>query len=131
MRFFGQRHRCITYSARASPPSDVPEKPTSYSQDRATDDILSVMKSLGLDKVLVYKYDTAKGTLTANDPPAFVGAPGSGPRHFAFHPNGKNAYVINEISLTVTAFQYDADKGVLKPHQTITTLPDSEPTVRS
>ena len=50
MRFFGQRHRCITYGARGYPPSDIPEKPTSYSQDRATDDILAVMTHLGLDK---------------------------------------------------------------------------------
>ena len=53
MRFFGQRHRCITYGARGYPPSDVPEKPASYSQDRATDDILAVMKHLKLDKAHV------------------------------------------------------------------------------
>ena len=53
MRFFGQRHRCITYGARGYPPSDIPEKPTSYSQNRATDDILAVMKHLELDKAHV------------------------------------------------------------------------------
>lgn len=53
MRFFGQRHRCITYSARGYPPSDIPEKATSYSQNRATDDILAVMKHLKLDKAHV------------------------------------------------------------------------------
>jgi 6-phosphogluconolactonase len=79
---------------------------------------------LGIDKVMVYRLDPDKGTITANDPPAGHVEPGSGPRHFAFHPNGKNAYVINEIKLTVTAFQYDADKGVLTPQQTITTLPE-------
>src|SRR3954462_10762303 len=53
MRHFGQRPRCITYSARGRPPHDIPEKPTSYSQDRATDDILAVMKHLGIDKAHV------------------------------------------------------------------------------
>ena len=53
MRHFGQRYRCITYSARGYPPSDVPEKPTSYSQNRATDDILAVMDHLGIDKAHV------------------------------------------------------------------------------
>jgi pimeloyl-ACP methyl ester carboxylesterase len=53
MRFFGQRHRCITYSARGYPPSDIPEKPASYSQNRATDDILSVMTHLKIDKAHV------------------------------------------------------------------------------
>jgi len=78
---------------------------------------------LGLDQVLVYKFDYNQGKLTANDPPAAELAAGSGPRHFAFHPSGKTAYVINETSNSVTAFSYDADKGVLKEIQTITTLP--------
>ena len=77
---------------------------------------------LGLDKVLVYKFDPVKGTLTANDPPAGVVPDGSGPRHFAFHPSGKTAYVINEMLSTVTAFAYDADKGTLKAIQTVPTL---------
>jgi len=79
---------------------------------------------LGLDKVMVYRYDADKGTLKANDPPAGVVAPGSGPRHFAFHPNGHYAYVINELKSTVTAFRYDAENGVLKAMQTLSALPD-------
>ena len=43
---------------------------------------------LGLDKVMIYKFDPAKGTLTDNDPPSVSVTPGSGPRHFAFHPSG-------------------------------------------
>ena len=53
MRHFGQRYRCITYGARGYPPSDVPEKPGSYSQNRATDDIMAVMDHLGIDKAHV------------------------------------------------------------------------------
>jgi 6-phosphogluconolactonase len=79
---------------------------------------------LGLDKVLVYRFDPAKGTLTANDPAAATVEPGAGPRHFAFHPDGRHAYVINELTSTVTAFSYDPDKGVLKEVQTISTLPE-------
>jgi 6-phosphogluconolactonase len=78
---------------------------------------------LGLDKILIYKLDPAKGTLTPNDVPYASVAPGSGPRHFAFHPSGKYAYVINEILCTVTAFKYDAGKGELTELQTISTLP--------
>jgi 6-phosphogluconolactonase len=78
---------------------------------------------LGLDKVLVYKLDAANAKLTANDPPAGVVEPGSGPRHFAFHPAGKTCYVINELANTVTAFSFDADSGKLTPVQTISTLP--------
>jgi 6-phosphogluconolactonase len=49
--------------------------------------------------------------------------PGSGPRHFAFHPGGKFAYVINELTSTVTAFNWDAQAGALEAVQTTTTLP--------
>src|SRR5207253_11384825 len=48
---------------------------------------------------------------------------GSGPRHFAFHPDGRHAYVINELASTITAMNYDQERGVLKPIQTVSTLP--------
>jgi len=78
---------------------------------------------LGLDKVLVYRFDAAQGKLAPHDPPAAAVAPGAGPRHFAFHPSGRFAYVINEMQSTVTAFSYDADRGVLTDVQTVSTLP--------
>jgi pimeloyl-ACP methyl ester carboxylesterase len=53
MRHFGQRHRCVTYSARGYLPSDVPAEPASYSQIRATDDILAVMDHLNIDRAHV------------------------------------------------------------------------------
>jgi len=53
MRHFGQRYRCVTFGARGYLPSDVPEKPESYSQNRATDDILAVMDHLKIDKAHV------------------------------------------------------------------------------
>lgn len=79
---------------------------------------------LGLDKVLVYRFDAENGTITANDPPSASVAPASGPRHFAFHPDGRHAYVINEMKSTVTAFDYDPERGVLREIQTISTLPE-------
>lgn len=78
---------------------------------------------LGLDKVLIYRFDPEKGTLEPNNPPAAMTDPGAGPRHFTFHPNGKFAYVINEMALTVTAMRYDAQTGKLEPFQTISTVP--------
>src|SRR5207245_8564046 len=76
---------------------------------------------LGLDKLFVYRYDAAKGTLTPNDPPSVSVAPGAGPRHFAFY--GRVAYVINELDSTVTALRYDGDRGIFEPFQTVSTLP--------
>jgi 6-phosphogluconolactonase len=83
----------------------------------------AVVADLGLDKVLVYRFDAAAGTLTANDPPHAAVSPGAGPRHFAFHPSGRFAYVINEMNSTVTAFAYDAKKGTLSEIDTKSTLP--------
>lgn len=69
---------------------------------------------LGLDKVLFYKLDAAHARLTTNIHPDAVVPPGSGPRHLAFHPNGKFIYVINEMALTVTVFGYDAKRGAIR-----------------
>lgn len=99
-------------------------EPHAHSINLDMDNKYAFVADLGLDQVLVYRFDADKGTLTANDP-AFVKVDaGAGPRHFAFHPTGKYAYVINEIANTITAMTYDAKAGKLEPIQTITTLPE-------
>jgi 6-phosphogluconolactonase len=80
---------------------------------------------LGIDKVLVYRFDTARGKLWAHDPPAAVLKPGSGPRHIAFSPSGRWLYAINELSSTITAFGWNADRGVLTDGAATSTLPAS------
>jgi len=82
-----------------------------------------LVTDLGLDQILVYRFDAAKGTIAPNDPPFGVVAPGSGPRHLVFHPNGKVVYVLNEMASTVTAFRYDAARGALQDFQTLSALP--------
>ena len=84
----------------------------------------AVVADLGLDQVLVYRFDAETGELTPNDPPHVAVAPGAGPRHFAFDPDGEHAYVINEITRTITAFAWDAELGVLDELQTISTVPE-------
>ena len=81
---------------------------------------------LGLDKILIYRFDAEAGTLAAANPAFASVKPGSGPRHFAFHPEGRFAYVINEILLTVTAFRQDKETGALAEVQTIPTLPPGQ-----
>ena len=83
---------------------------------------------LGLDKVLVYRFDAEKGTLEANDPPSVSITPGGGPRHFAFHPGGRFAWVLQEMTSRVTGFAYDADAGVLSAMETLSTLPSDHET---
>jgi 6-phosphogluconolactonase len=72
---------------------------------------------------MIYKLDVDAGTIVANDPPFVSLAPGAGPRHFAFAPDGKHAYVINELNSTMTAFAYDSATGSLAEVQTVPTLP--------
>jgi 6-phosphogluconolactonase len=79
---------------------------------------------LGLDKVMVYRFDATAGTLAPHDPPWVATEPGAGPRHFAFHPSGRFAYVLNEMASSVTAMAYDAAAGVLTPIHTVTMLPE-------
>jgi 6-phosphogluconolactonase len=99
------------------------EGPHAHSINLDAANRFAVAADLGLDKLMVYRLDAARGTLTPNDPPSAPVAPGAGPRHFAFHPNGRFAYVINELNSTVTAFAWDALHGTLKELQAISTLP--------
>jgi 6-phosphogluconolactonase len=79
---------------------------------------------LGIDKVMIYRLDLDKGRLVPNRQPWVNVKPGSGPRHFDFHPNGKFAYLINELGCTMIAFEYDPAQGVLSEVQTVSTLPE-------
>jgi 6-phosphogluconolactonase (cycloisomerase 2 family) len=78
---------------------------------------------LGLDQIIVWKFDQERGILTPNEP-AFVSLPaGDGPRHFHFHPNGRWLYSIQEEASTIVLFDYDAETGRLASRQSISTLP--------
>ncbi|MDP4208809.1 MAG: lactonase family protein [Bacteroidota bacterium] len=78
---------------------------------------------LGVDKFFVYRYDCKTGTLHPNNPAFVALKPGSGPRHFSFHPNGKFVYVINELSATISVFSWSSGKGLLNEIETVQTLP--------
>lgn len=99
------------------------EGPHAHSVNLSPDNRFAVVADLGLDQVLVYRFDASRGTLEPNDPPFARVAPGSGPRHFAFHPSGRYAYVINELASTITAFRWDGRRGLLTEIQTVSTLP--------
>lgn len=103
-------------------------KPYAHSINVGPGNRFAYAADLGIDKVLIYRLDPEAGTLTPATPPSASVAPGSGPRHFALHPTRPYAYVINEMLLTVTAFNRDADTGALTERQTITTLPPGQTT---
>jgi 6-phosphogluconolactonase len=99
------------------------EGPHAHWIDVAPDNRFAFACDLGLDKIMVYDFNRDAGSLVPHEPPSTSIQPGSGPRHLAFHPSGRFAYLINEMSNTVTGFTYDAGKGALKEFQTLTTLP--------
>ena len=78
---------------------------------------------LGLDKVMIYRLNSELATMTPNAPASASVPPGAGPRHLAFHPNGRFVYVINEMGSTLTVFRYDAGRGSLELVETVPTLP--------
>ncbi|MEM1582708.1 MAG: lactonase family protein [Candidatus Bathyarchaeia archaeon] len=82
-----------------------------------------LVPDLGIDKIMVYKFDSNSGKLEPNDEPWFQVRAGDGPRQLAFHPNGRYAYLINELSSTLTVFSYNKNNGTLKEIQTVSTLP--------
>jgi 6-phosphogluconolactonase len=91
------------------------------------DNRFALVNDLGLDEILIYKMDSAKALLTPNDPPFGKVPPGAGPRHLAFAPNGKFAYVVNEMGQSTTAFSWDAARGALMAIQTISDIPHEVP----
>src|SRR5262249_60188105 len=78
----------------------------------------------GVASVRATRVDDGRGNLTPHEPPFAAPKHGAGPRHMVFRPDGRFAYVINELHSTVTAFAYDAGAGALHEVQTISTLPE-------
>ena len=98
------------------------EGPHAHAVALSPDNRFAVVADLGLDELLVYSFDSTKGTLGAN-PQVAKASPGAGPRHLAFSSDGRFLYVINELKSTVVTYSYNAASGALHELQTISTLP--------
>ena len=102
---------------------DRQKEPHAHSINLSRNNRFAYAADLGLDKILIYKFDPVQGTLVPNDPAFAPLKPGAGPRHLAFTPGGNFAYVINELDSTLTGFSYDRITGKLAEFQTLSTLP--------
>ena len=89
--------------------------------DRSGRFVLST--DLALDEILIWRFDVEKGVLVPNTLPSVKLPSGDGPRHFAFHQNGRWLYCLQEEASTLTVFDYDPGNGTLAPKQTLSTLP--------
>lgn len=88
------------------------------------DNRFAFVANLGLDRVFIYKIDPSRATLAPNDPAFVQLAPGIGPRHTKFSPDGLFFYVLAELDGSVTVCRYDGAHGALTPIQRLSTLPD-------
>jgi 6-phosphogluconolactonase len=78
---------------------------------------------LGIDRVLVYRFDRDRGALAPHVPSGASAVPGAGPRHLALHPDGDAVFVMNELQSTVTSYAWDRVHGTLRPVGSASTLP--------
>jgi len=123
----GRLGEVASYTRKTGPGSGVnpgtPGAPHPHSVELSPDNRFANRQwDIGLDKLLVYGFDTATGTLTPNDPPSADVPPGAGPRHIAFSANARFLYSINELHLRCR-FAYDVPTGGLRHLQTISTPP--------
>jgi 6-phosphogluconolactonase (cycloisomerase 2 family) len=95
-------------------PHDIPLDPTGH---------FAVVPDKGLDRVFVFRLDTARGRLVPTPQGSVQARPGAGPRHAAFHPRAPYLYVVNELDSTVSGYRYDPASGALDLLQVIGTLP--------
>jgi 6-phosphogluconolactonase len=118
----GEASAFVQHTGHGPDPSRQ-EGPHAHSIDLSPDNRFAFADDLGLDQLLVYKFDSAKGSLTPNDPSFVRMDAASGPRHFALHPNGEFAYVLGEMKGTVTALAASLTAGAFRSLQTISTVP--------
>ena len=119
----GEHTANVTNAGKLGPNKQRQEGPHAHWVQVSPDNRFVFVADLGLDAIMSYRFDAAKGTLTPNNPPLANLAPGAGPRHVTFTPDGKFVYVVSELNNTVTAFSYHADKGTFHEFQIISTLP--------
>jgi 6-phosphogluconolactonase len=112
----------IQHEGKGAEPTRQSE-PHAHSINVTSNGDFAFAADLGLDKILIYQFDANKGTLTPNKTPFVSTAPAAGPRHLAIHPSGHFAYVVNEMNMTVTAYDLDPIVGTLEPQKSVTTLP--------
>jgi 6-phosphogluconolactonase len=99
--------------------------PHAHAIQLSNDEKYAASCDLGLDKILIYRFNAEKGSLTA--PGEAKVAPGSGARHLVFAPNGKFVYVANELLSTITVFAYAPESGAMREVETISSLAPETP----
>jgi 6-phosphogluconolactonase len=98
-------------------------QPYTHSVNASPDDRFVVAADLGADELRVYQFDGERGEVLPSECPSYRCRPGRGPRHLAFHPSGRFAYVVNELKSEVTALAWNSHRGTFNEIQTMATVP--------
>ncbi len=101
--------------------SERQKGPHAHSVTLTPDNKFALVADLGLDKIVIYRFDPSNGNLSLHAETQTK--PGSGPRHLVFHKNSRWLYVTNELDNTVTFYEYEKTKGTLFLKQSLTSLP--------
>jgi 6-phosphogluconolactonase len=119
----GPRTSLIQHAGHGTLPTHSPG-PHAHSIDVSPDNRFAVASDLGVNRVLVYRFEPNTGVLTPHDPASVTIEPAdAGPRHFTFAPNGKFGYLLSEMSGVITAFAWDSAAGTLREIQSIKSIP--------
>jgi 6-phosphogluconolactonase len=101
------------------------EGPHAHSSIFTPDNRFAIVADLGIDQLVIYRFDAATGKLIQHS--SVNTTPGAGPRHLAFHPNGRWLYAANELDSTITYYEYDDEHGALPERQHLPTIPLDSP----
>jgi len=119
----GEKTALYQDSGKLGPNKERQEGPHAHWIETSADNRYALAADLGLDQILIFQFDAAKGTLGPHIPPGATLKAGSGPRHAIFSPNGKFLFVVSELNSTATSFSFDSKKGDLKQVNSVSTLP--------
>ena len=117
------RSASIMHAGPLGPKTARQDKPHPHCVALSPDNRLVVVCDLGLDRIYCYRPDLAAAALAPAEPPSVPSAPGAGPRHAKFSPDGRFLHVINELACTIVVYACDSASGRLSPQQTVPTLP--------
>lgn len=113
----------LIHDGPLGPKEDRQDKPHAHSVTLSPDNRLAFVADLGVDRVFIYGLNPADGTIAPVDPTYVPLAPGSGPRHTKFSPDGKNFYILNELGGTIITCRWDPSRPFMQTLQTVSTLP--------
>lgn len=105
-------------------PREQQKGPRAHRVTVSPDNRFLLVNDLGLDMIHIYRLDASTAKLTPNVPSEWKAPAGNGPRALAFHPGGKIAYCVNELTSTVSVLRWDAERGVIETGQEISLLPE-------